>query len=140
MTFSKLTQTTNSDNFTFQEKLEFTNLFMNLHNKKNLIIPMDINNLELNQIFSNNSKSNINITINKYQISDKIKISSNTKYIFVFVFLKNSDLILDKYFQIITNINLNNNIIDNTRFNNNNFFKTLKKSFVNEGIYIVEVE
>ena len=117
------------NNFTFKEKLEISNLFSNINNKKNLIVPFNITNDHLFEIFSNYNS----INIRRLKITDNINLIENTKNLFLFAFLKDSDNMIDKYNRI------NNNIKTNTNINSKNYFHTLKRSYINEGIYIVEV-
>jgi len=117
------------NNFTFQEKLELSNLFGNINNKKNLIVPLNINSNYLLEIFSNYD----NINIKRFKINEDIILSGKIKKLFVFVFLKDSDEMINRYNQ------LRENIKDNFQLNSKNYFHTLKRSYINEGIYLVEV-
>lgn len=117
------------NNFTFQEKLEISNLFGNLNNKKNLIVPLNINKNHLFDIFSNYNS----INIRRFKIGDSIDLLKHTKNLFLFAFLKDSDKMIEKYNNINENIKINSNI------KSKNYFHTLKRSYINEGIYVVEV-
>jgi hypothetical protein len=86
---------------------------------------INIKEKELKDIFFNCKK----INIKKFKINEKIVFSKKSNYLFLFVFLKDSDLIIERY----------NNIRKEIEIQNKNYFHTLRKSFINEGIYLVEI-
>lgn len=110
----------------FEDKLILSNLFGNLYNTKNKIVSIYLNSYNLDYILSNYKC----IKLQKFEIEEKIIIDKNVNLTFLFVFLKDSNKMIEIYSKILEKIE---------NFNDDNFFHTLKRSYKNEGIYLVSI-